>query len=169
VEIKKSRINSDLNEIINGGNHKNFIATAETLLKDKDPVETVAAILKYAMESELDEKKYKDISEIKVKPRGTARLFVSLGEKDGLTPRKLIKLINNESKVSAGKITEVRIMDSFSFLTVPFEEAEIILKTFNEKSDQGKPLIQRANPSVKTGARSSGSSSKKTARPSRKR
>ena len=121
------------------------------------------------MESELDEKKYKDISEIKVKPRGTARLFVSLGEKDGLTPRKLIKLINNESKVSAGKITEVRIMDSFSFLTVPFEEAEIILKTFNEKSDQGKPLIQRANPSVKTGARSSGSSSKKTARPSRKR
>jgi len=169
VEIKKSRINSDLNEIINSGDHKNFLTTAGTLLKDRDPVETVAAILKYAMESELDEKKYKDISEIKIKPRGTARLFVSLGEKDGLTPRKLIKLINNESKVSAGKITEVRIMDSFSFLTVPFEEAEIILKAFHEKSDRNKPIIQRANPSGKTVSRSSGSGAKKTAKSPRKR
>ncbi len=161
VEIKKSRINSDLNEIIKSGDHKNFLTTAETLLKDKDPVETIAAILKYSMESELDEKKYKDISEIKVKPRGTARLFVSLGVKDGLTPAKLVKLINNQSKVSAGKISEVRVMDSFSFLTVPFEEAEIILKSFMEKSNQGKPLIQRANPSAKKVSRSSGFRAKK--------
>lgn len=169
VEIKKSRINTDLNEIINSGGHENFLGTAETLLKDKDPIETVAAILKYALESELDEKKYKDIAEIKAKPRGTARLFVSLGAKDGLTTRKLIKLINNESKVSAGKITEVRVMDSFSFLTVPFEEAEIIIKAFNAKSEQGKPLIQRANPSAKSGSKKSGTGAKKTSRSAGKR
>ncbi|MCP4727658.1 MAG: DEAD/DEAH box helicase, partial [bacterium] len=128
VKIKKSRIKSELNEIIETENHKDYIKVATQMLTNNDPVDVVAAILKYSLEDELNEKKYKKITEVSVDKKGTSRLFVSFGRKDGLDPRKLIKLIKNEAKVNAGKISEVKVMDSFSFLTVPFGESEIILK-----------------------------------------
>lgn len=145
VEIKKTRIQSELNEIIDTQSHRDYMKIAEQMLSDKDPVDIVAAILKYSLEDELSEKKYKEIADVSVDKKGTTRLFVSFGRKDGLTPRKLIKLINNETKVTSGKINEVKVMDSFSFLTVPFEEAEKILKAFKGRKSVKKPHIQKAN------------------------
>ncbi len=145
VKIKRSRIKSELDEIINTKSHKDYIKAAMQMLSDDDPIDVVAAILKYSLEDELNEKKYKKITEVSVDNKGTSRLFVSFGKKDGLNPRKLVKLINNETKVSSGKINEVRVMDNYSFLTVPFKEAEIILKAFNLRKGAKKPYIQRAN------------------------
>ncbi|MDY6968926.1 MAG: DEAD/DEAH box helicase [Spirochaetota bacterium] len=146
IKIKKSRIKAELNEIINTEGHKDYIKVAVQMLSDNDPIDVVAAILKYSLEDELNEKKYKEIAEVSVDIKGTSRLFVSFGRKDGLTPRKLVNLIHNQAKVSSGKISEVKVMDSFSFITVPFEEAEIILKSFNSRKNAKKPHIKRANP-----------------------
>jgi len=145
IKIKKSRIKSELDEIIKSGEHKDYIKIAMQMLADNDPVEIISAILKYSMEDELNEKKYKDIADLSVSidNKGKTRLFVSLGRKDGLTPPKLVKLINNETKVNSGKISEIKVMDNFSFLTVPFKEAEIILKAFNNRKGS-QPHIQRA-------------------------
>ena len=148
VKIKKSRIKSELNEIISTEKHKGYIKVAMQMLSNNDPVDVIAAILKYSLEDELDVKKYKEIAEVSVNNKGTSRLFVSFGRKDGMTPRKLVKLINNETKVSSGKISEVKVMDSFSFLTIPFEEAETILKVFNHRKSSRKPHIQRAKTSI---------------------
>ncbi|MCP4138422.1 MAG: DEAD/DEAH box helicase [bacterium] len=145
VNIKKARIQGELQEIVASGGHKDYIVTALRMLEGNDPVDVVASILKYSLENELDESKYKDLTDVSVDKKGTTRLFVSFGRKDGITPQKLVKLINNESKVRAGKISEVKVMDSFSFLTVPFEEAEIILQAFNRRNSKKTPLIQRAS------------------------
>ena len=77
--------------------------------------------------------------------KGTTRLFVSLGKKDGMMPRKLVKMINNESRVPAGRITDVKILDSFSFLTVSFEDAEVILKSFSSGKGKAQATVQKAN------------------------
>ena len=152
INIKKARIQSELNELIKTGAHEDYIKTALQMVEENEPVDIVAALLKYSLEDELNEKKYKAIQdtsrEAPVKAAGKARLFVSLGIKDGLSTRKLIKLINNESKVPAGKITEIKVMDSYSFLTVPLEEAEIILKAFDKRKDK-KPVVQKANDYIK--------------------
>jgi ATP-dependent RNA helicase DeaD len=148
VMIKTSRINSELNEIIREMGHRDYIKTALLMLKENDPADVVAALLKYSLDDELSEKKYKDIkefNEISVDHKGTARLFISLGKKDNLTPKKLTKLINNETKIPAGKISEIKVMDSFSFLTVPFKEAEIILQAFKGRKGERKPIVKRAN------------------------
>lgn len=41
-------------------------------------------------------------------------------------------------------------MDSFSFLAVPFEETEIILKAFNRRKSSTKLHIQRATSPMPT-------------------
>ena len=148
VMIKKSRIQAELNDIIREMAHQDYIKTAMLMLKENDPADVVAALLKYSLDDELSEKKYRDIKEfddISVDNKGTARLFISLGKKDGLTPKKLTRLINNETKIPAGKISDIKVLDNFSFLTVPFKEAEIILQAFKGRKGGRKPIVKRAN------------------------
>lgn len=148
VMIKKSRIQAELNDIIREMAHQDYIKTAMLMLKENDPADVVAALLKYSLDDELSEKKYRDIKEfddISVDNKGTARLFISLGKKDGLTPKKLTRLINNETKIPAGKISDIKVLDNFSFLTVPFKEAEIILQAFKGRKGGRKPIMKRAN------------------------
>lgn len=147
IKIKKSRIQAELIKIIDEKSHTEYLKTAESILKENDPVEVLAAILKYSFQDQLNEKHYKNINEVSVDRKGTSRLFVSLGIKDGLSTRSLIKMITNETTVRAGSISDVKVMDSFSFLTVPFEDAELILKSFNNKEGERKTIIQRANDS----------------------
>ena len=118
---------------------------AKNILKENDPEEILAAILKYSFDKELDETRYREIGDVSVDRKGTTRLFVSLGKKDGMMPRKLVKMINNESSVPAGRITDVKILDSFSFLTVSFEDAEVILKSFSGGKGKAQATVQKAN------------------------
>lgn len=148
VSIKKTRILAELNEIIEAREHRDYLVTAMQMVADHDPAEIVAALLKYTLEDELSEGKYRDIKEYaeeSVEEKGKARLFISLGKKDGLTPRKLLKLINNETRIPAGKISEIKVLDSYSFLSVPFKEAEVLLKTFKEKKGTHKAIVKRAD------------------------
>lgn len=144
IKMRKSRMHSDISEIIAEGAHAEYLKTAESMLKSNSPEEIIAALIKYSFEDELDENRYREINEISVDSRGTTRLFISIGRKDGLDVRKLIKLINNQTGVRAGQIDDVKIMESFSFITVPFEEAEVILSIFNSSGDSGV-MVQKAN------------------------
>lgn len=54
-------------------------------------------------------------------------------KKDGLNVNKLLKLINEQTKVPGRKIKDVKIMANFSFITVPLDEAELIMTKLNKK------------------------------------
>ena len=152
---KISVLIEDLNEIIINKAHQDYMNTALQLVEDNEPVNVLAAMLKYALEDELDEKKYKEIKEHTAKSKEKEsnkekiKLFVSFGKKDGLTPRKLLKLINNETKIPAGKISEIRVMDSYSFLTAPVKDAQKIISTFKTKNTPKKPVIEMASEPAK--------------------
>ena len=144
IKMRKSRMNSDIAELIAEGSHVEYLKTAESMLKNNTPEEIIAALIKYSFEDELDENRYREINETSVDSRGTTRLFMSLGRKDGIDIRKLIKLINNQTGVRPGQISDIKVMESFSFITVPFEEAEVILSIFNSSGDSGV-MVQKAN------------------------
>lgn len=61
-----------------------------------------------------------------------------------MTPRKLVTFIKQQAKVHSEKIKNVQIFDKFSFITVPFEEAEIMLNIFKKKMNGKKPIVERA-------------------------
>jgi ATP-dependent RNA helicase DeaD len=71
------------------------------------------------------------------------KLFVALGKRDGMDPRSLLELLHTKAKTPARKVRDIRILDNFSFITVPFDEAEIIMRTIN-KGDGERPLITKA-------------------------
>jgi len=75
---------------------------------------------------------------------GQARLFVAMGKKDDLTPKKLVDFIMKNTGVRNSLIDKVEVMDSFSFISVPLKEAEIILGSFKSASRNKKPLIVKA-------------------------
>ncbi|MFT6106492.1 MAG: ATP-dependent RNA helicase DeaD, partial [Rickettsiales bacterium] len=157
IESKKTRIKDSILKIIEAGNFEDFKTIATEILNDKNPEEIVAAVLKYAFKDELDEKSYNKISDGSrrnrdsddgqrggyVDRKGTARLFVAKGREDGMDPAKLASYISSETGVSAGKIDDIKVLDTFSFIAVPFEDAEKILQTFQNNSD-GRSVVSRA-------------------------
>ena len=145
IKLKKDRIGTEITKIIENRTHTEYLKTAEAILKGNDPKEILAALLKYSFHDQLNADQYKDINEVSIKKKGTSRLFISLGKKDGLAVRSLIKMITNSTSVKAGNIDDVKVMESFSFLTVSFEDAEIILKYFNSAEGKKKAVVQIAN------------------------
>ena len=53
-------------------------------------------------------------------------------------------MLQEETGIKGRMIDDVRVLEDFSFVTVPFEEAEIILQLFSKKKTNGKSLVSRA-------------------------
>jgi ATP-dependent RNA helicase DeaD len=54
VNIKKSRIQSEIERIIDEKSHTEYLKAAKNILKDNNPEEILAAIIKYSFEREFD-------------------------------------------------------------------------------------------------------------------
>jgi len=68
-----------------------------------------------------------------------------LGKKKGYTTRSLIEFITKETEVPASEMSEVSVLEEFSFVTVPFVEAEVIMQLFERKRQSGgRSLVSKA-------------------------
>lgn len=144
INSKKKRIKTQLNNIIKEEDFSEYISMAQELLDKREPEQVIAALLKHSYRDELSGKGYSEIREISVDKAGTARLFVALGKVDTLTRSKLVKLIKQKADIEESKIIDVKIFDNFSFITVPFEDAEIILHVFKKEGKGKRPIVVRA-------------------------
>lgn len=148
IEAKKEKINVDLKNIINDKVDSIYYNWAKKLLDEKNPTELLAAVLNYCFEDELSPGAYGEIKETSGRSepldlQGKARLFVALGKKDKITVGKLLDLITGIVSIKSKQISDIQIMDKFSFVTVPFDKAESIVHSFKNKGR--KPLITLAN------------------------
>ncbi len=145
ISTKKARIKDELLTVASLENEDIYLDMAEELLLDNDPANVLASLIKYSFQDELDEKNYKEIRGVSVDVTGKTRLFVALGKADKMTPRKLVDFIRQETDINDKDIRDIRIFDTFSFMTAPFDEAEIILETFKRKKPGGKrPMVVKA-------------------------
>lgn len=144
INLKRLRIQSDIGNIVKSRPLKKYLEMSEELLRDGSAEDILAAILQYSFQDELDEKNYIEIEDAVVDLKGKTRLFVAQGKKDGLTRRKLINIIKEKSSIESGKISQIQILDKFSFVTLPLTEAELLLDHFKRKKKGRRPLITRA-------------------------
>jgi ATP-dependent RNA helicase DeaD len=168
IDSKKTRIKTSIAKIVESENFKDFEEIAKEILSDNEPEKAVGAILKYAFKDELNEKSYNKISDIAaykknkdfyyddrgasgysnggqrgyIDRKGTARLFVAKGRADGMDPAKLASFISKETGVASSKIDDIKVLDTFSFIAVPFEDAEKVLKSF--QNGGGRSIVSRA-------------------------
>ncbi len=147
IKAKKRKIYEDLNAILEEEIEEKYYNWAEKLIENNDPAQILAAMLNYCFEEELNPDTYGDIKEIGAKglpldKQGKTRLFIALGKKDKMNARKLIDLIMSRVAIKPKQISDIQVLDKFSFITVPFSKAEKIIASFKEKGR--KPLITRA-------------------------
>ncbi len=140
IKTKKLRIKADLESIVKALPKSEFLEMSRELLEDHESEKIIAALLQYSFHDELSVKSYVEIEEAVVDKKGKTRLFVKQGKKDGLTRNKLINFIKDNCKVPAGKIRDLQILDKFSFVTLPFHDAEILL-SYLKKRKRGSGLI----------------------------
>jgi len=161
IKAKKRKVYQDLQGILEEGKlDERYYNWAKKLQEENEPTEILAALLNYCFNEDVDPEHYGEIQDVSRKKgdystrrsldqEGKARLFVALGKKDDLNPPKLIKLIQSKVEIRSRDIGDVQVMDSFSFITVPFQKAENIIESFK---DRGKrPLVTHAQ--KKTGKR----------------
>lgn len=144
VQVKQERLVGEILELIEKQNLSEYEALSNQLLEKQDAQTIVSALLKHAFEDELSAGNYSEIKEVSINTAGKTRLFVALGKTDGMNPKSLINFIKNGIQIDDRKIRNIRIFDNFSFITVPFEEAEIILDYFKKKDKGRRPIISRA-------------------------
>ena len=152
IESKKKKIHDDLTAVLNDKIYPNYYNWAKKLLENNNPPEILAAILNHCFEEELNPNTYGVIKDVSGKGKqldqqGKARLFVALGKKDKMNAKKLVELIMSKVSVKSKHISDVQVMEKFSFITVPFEKAEKIVVSFREKGK--KPLISHAKKTKK--------------------
>ena len=147
IEIKKTRIKDDLAEIIENGSYEKYREMAAEMLSGLAPEVALASLLQLAFDNELDESRYPEIRSINVDRKGTARLFLAVGRADGYDARKLAELLRRECGLPDGKIGDLRVLESYSFVSVPFSEArEAVRSVFPAGRTSRRPPVFRPAP-----------------------
>lgn len=154
INTKRDRIKSDIGEISQSEEvSENFLEMARELLTENDAEKTIAALLQYTFQDELNPANYNDIRDGHPKIGGKTRLFIAAGKKDRMTKRRLVEFIKTRSNVPDRKIDNVQVLDNYSFITVPLPQAEIILKAFRKQNRGKRKFIEIANEKQKNGRR----------------
>jgi len=129
------------------------LGMAEDMLTSTSPEVTLAALLKMAFKNELSEANYPEFRTFNVDRKGKARVFIALGKRDGYDPATMVNMIKQKVKLADSKIDEVQVMENFSFVTVPFSDAETLLNALNKEGRGGRPLAELASDSKGGGGR----------------
>jgi len=79
--------------------------------------------------------------------KGQERLFIAVGKKDGLNPKKLVDMLMQKTKLESRRIDAVQVMDSYSFFSVSPRDAEVVLDKLNSKKKGERTVVERAKPS----------------------
>ncbi len=69
-----------------------------------------------------------------------SRIFINLGEKDGLTTQKLVQFIAESTDIDPNIIERVTVRDLSSFFNVPGDAAEMIIEQMSSKKFKGRKV-----------------------------
>ena len=152
VKRKKDRLIENIINTLDTENLAWMQDIATNLLADKDPQNVVAAILKHYCKNEFEISSYRETEdndgrdgrEAYIDNKWITRLFFAKGKNDQMTPGKIIEIVTGMIKIDSNKIKNIWIYDSFSFLNMPFADAENLLYEIKKMSKWGLPLITKA-------------------------
>lgn len=145
INIKRARIMEELRFSIENGKFDFYKEMAEELSEGVDPTDVICALLKNAYKDELEAKSYSKIRSVQVDKQGKTRLFIALGKDDGMNLKKLIEFIQKEVKIDSRSINDIKVLEKFSFVTLPFAEAEAVLEVFKRRKSGRKSIVEKAN------------------------
>jgi ATP-dependent RNA helicase DeaD len=141
MKAKTKNIVRDISEIIKGNKHADYIPAVKGL-SDNYGFGDIAAAALYAAYGEIKEKPVEEHYE---KTR-TVRLFMTIGRKNKIEVADIIKSIALESNIPFSKIGKIDVFDKFTFVEVPEEFSDRVIRSVNDIMMKGKRVkVQQAN------------------------
>ena len=93
------------------------------------------------------------------------RLFINLGEKDGLNAQTLLKFITESTDIAPNTIDRMTVRDMSSFFNVPGDAAEFIMEQLSQKKFKGRKVRLEEAEQRTGGASFGGGSGESRSRP----
>ncbi|MEK6652887.1 MAG: DEAD/DEAH box helicase [Nitrospirota bacterium] len=147
-EVKKARegeMIAGLEHEITEKKHAEYLPLAEKLFARYSPEDVAAAALSII---------FGDMEVGDIKESGSAqpssdtgfvRLFMTIGRKDKIKVGDIVKSISAEADIPAGKIGNIALFDTFSFVEVPANLADRVISAINDIMMHGRRVrIQHA-------------------------
>ncbi|MFI3321803.1 MAG: DEAD/DEAH box helicase [Rikenellaceae bacterium] len=151
IAQKRKNIVEEVADTIESQLFEDYTEMAEEILGANEPATALAAVLKLAFKNDLDINNYPEIRQFSVDRKGTARIFIAKGRLDGIDARSLVDFVRKESGLPNSKINDVKVLNEFSFVTIPFEEAERVTKALNQANEGERPIAEIAKDDKKGG------------------
>jgi Superfamily II DNA and RNA helicases len=153
LKKRDDAMRKELRSVLSSGIAPREIAPLEPLLAEYDAVEIAAAALQLLeRERRLAKSQPSAAAPAEVVgPRGalpggpSAKLFVTIGDQDGVKPGDLLGTIAGESGISGDRIGKIDMYDKHSIVEVPADEAEKIIAAVSGKVLRGRTLVVRAD------------------------
>lgn len=158
IKAKRARVRTELEETIKTEEYGDCLEMSQKLLDEYPAEKILAALLKFTFKDKFDESMYTEISSGSsyVDRKGKSRLFIAMGKADGMTPDKLSYFIQEELGDGELKVRDAEIFPHFSFVTLPFAQAETLIEIFKNKRRGSKPFVELAQKSRGRSSKDSG-------------
>jgi ATP-dependent RNA helicase DeaD len=105
-----------------------------------DPIDIAAAAVKLMMLERGINPETPPVIESDGGEDGMTRLFINLGRADGVRPMDVVGAIANEARIPGKSIGQIEIYDRYTYVDVPDEEAEQVVRAMARSSMRGKPM-----------------------------
>ncbi len=145
IDAKKARILAEVERLADTETPEGIYMLARDILANNDPVDAVAALLQHAFEDELNPANYNEIRNVYPKIKGKTRLMISIGKRNNMSKRKLVEFIKKRARIDDRRIDDVQVFNDYSYITVPFRDAERVLQTFKRENRGKRRFVEVAN------------------------
>ncbi len=148
VAHKSKKMTVEIDGVIENIDTSHHIPLADQLLAKHDPLKVVTALLHQASHASNASQKGSQENSRSSRSRDshgdTLRLFVAKGRMDKMDRKGLIRFLERETRTKLGDISDVKVCEKFSFLTLDADEAHMIVEHF-EAQGRRRPLAEIAN------------------------
>lgn len=145
INSRTKNFKENIAHIIKTGEYQDLLKLANELLENHHPSVVVAALLKYSFQDTLKEEHYPELDADSSKiDDGKVRLFVAIGNYEGIAPENIPNFLSNRSGISDLKIENIEVFSRFSFVTVPKKQADLLLERFADMHKRNRPFVELA-------------------------
>lgn len=175
-EVEEIRINAYLEKVkavIDEGSLEKHIKIVEKFVEQDDltTMDFAAALLK--MNLNLNDSKDKEniidkvpFEEKKISGK-MSRMFISVGRKDGISPKDVLGAIAGETGIPGKLIGVIDIYDKFSFVEIPKEYTNDVISVMDGNQIKGKTIAMEIAEDAKESTRDRGERSERSDRSGR--
>jgi ATP-dependent RNA helicase DeaD len=136
---KDAALRASLRDVLASGDVRREVLALEPLLAEFDGIEIAAAALRMLEQ----QRPARPAAAAAANVQPMQRLFVNLGEKDGLRPQEIVTAITTEAGIPGSQVGKVEVRDTHSIVEVAASVAELVVGKITGSVVRGRKVQAR--------------------------